>query len=134
MTDGISREEPAEHKIFCVKVLSGGLWFPFPMKRLEAVRAFPVIVRVPEGPEDLVGISPYEGRLVPYYRVTSGPAEQESTDGRPSEIRCGILFQTGAVLIGIAADEISGETAISAEELEEQMPGRLWELLGGIQA
>ena len=132
MKEDISMENSSMKNVLCIKVCGGESSLLFPMERIEAVLMSPVIVKVPEAPEGLIGLSPYRKCIVPYFRMSEEPAGQETADGIRRDVRCGILLRSENGLIGIGADEIAGETEISADKLKKQMPVHLVELLGGI--
>lgn len=134
--EGVSKEitvKPSEcTKILCIKVYSGEVCLLIPLDKIEAVRIYPVVVEVPEAQDDLLGLSVYGKQIIPYFRITAESAGQSNEDTGKTDIRCGILLRTKKGLAGIAADEISGEEEVPAEELKEQIPHHLAVLLEGV--
>ena len=74
----------------------------------------PDIWEIPEGDREILGISPYKGSLVIYYRL-----------GKREDSQCGIILRKrreDGMLYGIAASN-AGIEEISEELLEEIQPG-----------
>lgn len=110
----------------CIEVQSRGVWHLLPMDRIAAVIPAPVIVKVPEAPKGVAGISVYEGHLVTYYTLE----EQEEAGNEPEDARCGIIMQTQQGYCGVIAEEIAGQHNVPAEEYEKQMTENLKKIFG----
>lgn len=112
-------------RLVCVEICSEGERFLLPVAYIEAVIADPVVVQVPEGGYQILGISLYEEKTVVYYHLS------DQMNGYKDRIKCGIIIKTKRCYKGVAAEEVSEELTISASEWQKQITENLKNLLEG---
>lgn len=99
-----------------IKVRTGERILYIEKEKTETLYLNPKIWKVPGAGDEILGISVYKGRLAVYYRLGSG-----------RDAKCGILMKPqGDLIVGVAAEELTGEEEIDREELTEVKPG-IWE-------
>lgn len=103
----------------CVTMKDGENTYYIPLEYIKMLVAEPIIQKVPHADPWIAGISYYEGELVTYYRFGSERACR-SAEREDNKIPCGIILRKDRYYLGICATEISEETELSAEELEDQ--------------
>lgn len=94
-------------------VIIGRQTFYIDKTKIVGIIQHPVIYRIPDGDENIEGLSLYNGKLVAYIRL-----------GDICSHRCGIVLNTGnKILYGVAVENI-GE--------EEKIPGELSAIITGV--
>ncbi|POP32356.1 hypothetical protein C3B58_12370 [Lactonifactor longoviformis] len=84
-----------------ITVNTGTRIFYIEKKMTEAIVRDPEILTVPEGEENLLGLSVYHGRLVVYHQL-----------GDKKSYSCGIIIKAGGEMLpGIPADTVGEEEA-----------------------
>ena len=118
----MQKAEAEEEKVSSILVGGRGRNYIVPFERIVVIQKEPVVVPVPDSPAEVIGITIYEGRTVPYLRL-----DEEQT--LPSEVKCGILLKYGDNRrVGMAVEEIGEMYQVPLKELEEQSKGLKYQI------
>ena len=115
--------------VVCVKIGMGDRDYFMPMDKIEGVCINPELVRVPEAPDFIVGLSLEDRGPVPYIGLEDGGLCENETGWK-----CGVKIKNadGSVL-GILCTRIEEDVEVAPEVLEEQVPLPLAELWGSVE-
>lgn len=112
-----------------VKIYVKGKPYDILVDRIKLVTADPMIVRVPDAPEGIIGISLYEGTVVPYLDLSG---EEPRGQDRPATSQIGVLASLDdGRLIGVIVDRVSKQVRLADETLGKQIDDEYGKLLGG---
>ena len=93
-----------------------------PFNLIETIQTAPVVMPVPDSPEEVIGIAIHQGKTIPYLYL-----DAEEMEFQP--VKCGILLkQRDGREIGMAVDEIGDLSEVSHQALEEQSEGLKYQI------
>lgn len=114
--------------VVCVKIGIGEQDYFIPMDEIHSVRINPELVRVPEAPDQIIGLYLGDRGPIPYMGL-----EKSEPLIREAGWRCGIeIKNTDGQVLGILCTRIEEDVEVAPEILEEQTALPFAELWGRV--